>query len=204
MQIFISTVAALLLSISEDKEQKKKPPNMTLTKNCMLFKLDNTPAPRFLATIHRFAEGEHLLSLRSFKGKVNTMEWKGKMVSGYEFWRQQSCHSHLPWDCGNPWKTPVKIANTVNNIQTEHFHSTAMAHYCHISPLGFKVEVSKFLYVWVCNFLGFCSGVKEHFHCMVFVFSTFLYVNGSTKHNMTTKCFLCNSNTKKKYTSSAA
>jgi len=82
-------------------------------------------------------------------------------------------------------------------IQAEHLQSKAIAHYCHISSLGLKVEVSKFLYVWVCNFLGFCNGVKEHFHCMVYVFSTLLYVNGSTKHNMTTKCFLCNSNTEK-------
>ena len=36
---------------------------MTLTKNCMLFKLDNTTGPRFLATIHRFAEGELTESL---------------------------------------------------------------------------------------------------------------------------------------------
>lgn len=55
MQIFISPVAALLLSISEHKEKEKKT-NMTLTKNCMLFKLDDSPGPRFLATIHRFAK----------------------------------------------------------------------------------------------------------------------------------------------------
>jgi len=58
MQIFISPVAALLLSISEHKEQTNQKKKITLTKNCMLFKLDNTPGPIFLATIHRFAEGE--------------------------------------------------------------------------------------------------------------------------------------------------
>lgn len=76
-------------------------------------------------------------------------------MSGYEFCRQQSCHSHLPRDRGNPRNMPAKITSTVNDIETEHFQSKVMAHYCHISPLGLKVEVSKFLYVWVCNFLGF-------------------------------------------------
>lgn len=57
MQIFISPVAALLLSISEHKEQKNQH-DSDKKKNFMLFKLDNIPGPRFLATIHRFAEGE--------------------------------------------------------------------------------------------------------------------------------------------------
>jgi len=60
MQIFVSLVAALLLSISEQKKKERK---KTLTKNFMLFKLDNTPGPRFLETIHRFVEGELTESL---------------------------------------------------------------------------------------------------------------------------------------------
>ena len=127
---------------------KNKKNDMTLTKNFMICKLDSTPGPRFLTTTHRFAGRWTYCVLDYLKALLTLWNEKGSWWVGKNF--EGSSHvTVICLVCASPWKTPVKITNAMNDIQNEHLQSKAMAHYHHISPLGLKEEVLKFLYVWV-------------------------------------------------------